>query len=565
MPLIFLIIMNYTEKYEEWINNPSLDEETKKQLQNLNNKEIEDAFYCDIEFGTAGMRGIMGPGTNRINKYTILRANLGYAKFLLNHGKTKVAISYDNRNNSKEYAELSAKVLAIHGIDVYLFDRLRPTPELSFAVRYCKCDGGIMITASHNPKEYNGYKLYDENGCQNIPSIAKEITEEVKKIDNYLDFSLDIEYDKEKIHIINTEVDEAYYEQVLSIQLRKELTKDIKIAFSPEHGASLVPVRTCLKRAGYNVHEVEKESIQDGNFPYTKSPNPEVRDAYDGVIQKANKINADLLLVCDPDGDRMGVAIKKDTSYFIFNGNQTGAILLDYILRTKKEKNIDISNSIMFNTIVTSDIGEAVARHYGVKCEKTLTGFKFIGDKIHKYENTDVKYAFGYEESYGSLIAPFVRDKDATQACLMLAEACQYYKSIHKDLLDALNEIFLYEGAFYDTQVSIELKGPTGNEKLAKIMEGLREKPLDLKGFALKAHEDYLYLKKYVDGKVETIEGFDSSNVLKYYFTDGCFVAIRPSGTEPKCKIYISTKDNTYGEAVSKADSIKNQLTRILQ
>ena len=557
--------MNYIDKYNEWMNHSSLDEKTKQDLLKYSQKEIEDAFYCDIEFGTAGMRGVMGPGTNRINNYTILRACLGYSKFLIGHGKNKVAISYDNRNNSREYAELSAKVLAIHGIEVFLFDKLRPTPELSFAVRYCKCDGGIMITASHNSKEYNGYKLYDENGCQNIPSIAQEITKEVQNIDNYLDFNLDVDFDKTKIHIISKEVDDAYYEKVLSIQLREYLTKDIKIAFSPEHGASLVPVRTCLKMAGYNVHEVEKESIQVGDFPNTKSPNPELREAYDGVIEKANKINADLLLVCDPDGDRMGVGIKKNASYYIFNGNQTGAILLDYILRTKKEMGADLSNSIMFNTIVTSDIGEAVARHYGVKCEKTLTGFKFIGDKIKRYEDTDKNYIFGYEESYGSLISPFVRDKDATQACLMLAEACQYYKTQHKDLLDVLNEIFLYEGAYYDTQFSIELKGPTGKEKLSKIMEGLRDKPLDLKGFVLDYYEDYLYLKKYINGTSDVIEDFDSSNVLKYYFSDGCFVAIRPSGTEPKCKIYISTKDSTYGQAVSKSDSIKNQLSRILQ
>ena len=557
--------MGYKDIYNSWINNPKLDEDTKNTLLTFSEKEIEDAFYCDIEFGTAGMRGIMGPGTNRINKYTITKACLGYANYLKKNNMNGIAIAYDNRNNSKEYAEISARVLALNDIDVYLFDSLRPTPELSFTVRYYKCSGGIMITASHNPKEYNGYKLYDKNGCQNIPAIANKISEEVKKVTNFFDIDLTDDRCIEKIHHIGKEVDDAYYENVLSIQLRPELEKDIKIAYSPLHGASFVPVKTCLENAGYNVSIVEKESFPDGNFSSIKSPNPEVKEAYEGVTDKAKQIGADLVLVCDPDGDRMGVAIKKGALYYLFNGNQTGALLLEYILSTKKEKGIDLSNSIMFNTIVTSDIGETVADHYGVKCEKTLTGFKYIGDKIKQIENTDKKYAFGYEESYGSLISPFVRDKDATQACLMLAEACQYYKSQGQDLLDVLNKIFTYKGAYYDTQFSISLPGADGQKKLDEIMQRLRKDLVIPEGFKLLYHDDYLVSKRFVLSKSEDIKGYDKSNVLKYYYDDGSFVAVRPSGTEPKCKIYISTNANTYGEAVLKANNLQEQFTNFLK
>ena len=557
--------MGYKENYSEWINNPHLDADIKNELLNYSEKEKEEAFYCDIEFGTAGMRGIMGPGTNRINKYTIIKATQGYANYLNSNAMNGVAIAYDNRNNSKLYAELAAKVLSVNNIDVYLFNALRPTPELSFTVRHFKCSGGIMITASHNPKEYNGYKLYDSNGCQNIPSIANKISEEVKKVYNYLDIDVDSFYRPEKIHEIGVEVDEAYYKEVLSIQMHPELVKSIKIAYSPLHGASFVPVKECLRRAGYNMHEVEQEAMPDGNFPNIKSPNPENRDAYDGVLEKANQINADLVLVCDPDGDRMGVAVKKDGSYFLFNGNQTGAILLEYILNVKKEKGEDLSNAIMFNTIVTSDIGEAVATHYGVKCEKTLTGFKYIGDKIKQLEKTDKKYVFGYEESYGSLIGTFVRDKDATQACLMLAEACQYYKTQNKDLVDVLNDIFKYNGAYYDTQFSISLDGVDGQAKLHRIMDKLRKELQIPRGFRLDYYDDYLYSKRYVYEKSEDIEGFDQSNVLKYVYEDGSFVAIRPSGTEPKCKVYLSTRASTYGEAIAKADSLQTQFTQILK
>ncbi len=560
--------MSYLDTYNLWLNHPCLDEKSKEELLKMSEKEKEDAFYTNIKFGTAGMRGVMGVGSDRINIYTIRKATLGFANYLNKNNKNGVAIGYDNRHNSKEYAYDCAALLASQGIKTYLFDSLRPTPELSFATRYYKCDGGIMITASHNPKQYNGYKLYDETGCQLIPEIAEKVTTEVNKISDPLSIKVD-DYDKSLITIINNEVDEAYYKEVMNISLRKDLkNKDsIKIVFSPEHGASNIPVTETLKRAGFDVHVVENQASPDGDFPNTKTPNPEEAGAYEGVIDLAKKIDADLLLVCDPDGDRMGVGVKKDGDYLIFNGNQTGALLLEYILSTRKELGICVDNPVMFNTIVTSDIGEAVAGYYGVECEKTLTGFKFIGNKVKQYEeNGNKTYVFGYEESYGSLISPFVRDKDATQACMMLAEEAVYYHGQGKTLYDVLLDIFNKVGAYYDMQFSIMLPGADGAEKLAAIMKSIRENPFTLKGYDTVKIEDYK-LKKiiYSDGKIEELTGFDVTDALKYYLNDGSFVAIRPSGTEPKCKIYLSAKADTYDLAIKKCEEFKSLLSDIVK
>ena len=559
--------MSYKETYSEWVNHPKLDKSLKNELLCMSEKDIEDSFYTNIVFGTAGMRGVMGAGPNRINIHTIRKATQGFANFLNKNALDKIAIGYDNRNNSKEYAYDCARLLAKNNIHTFLFDSLRPTPELSFAVRYYGCAGGIMITASHNPKQYNGYKLYDETGCQLIPEIADKVTNEVNGIEDLL--SIDCEgYDPSYISIVNEECDEAYYKEVIGIGLRKLENKDaVKIIFSPEHGASNVPVRETLKRAGYNVIVVEEQAIPDGNFPNTKSPNPEERDAYDGVIELAKKENGDLLLVCDPDGDRMGVGVKQGDDYLIFNGNQTGAILLEYILSTYKEFGITFNNPYIFNTIVTSDIGEAVANYYGVKCEKTLTGFKYIGNKVKQYEETKEKdYVFGYEESYGSLIKPFVRDKDATQACMMLAEAAVYYNSLGKNLYDVLQDIFVKVGAYYDSQFSIMLPGADGAIKLKKMMEEIRETPFTIEGYKTLKIEDYKLRKiKYADGKQEELLGYDVTDALKYYLDDGSFVAIRPSGTEPKVKIYLSTKAENYDAAIKKCEEFKNYLSEIIK
>ena len=559
--------MSYIDTYNMWKNHPNLDPSLAEEMKSMSEKDIENAFYTDVKFGTAGMRGVMGAGSNRINIHTIRKATQGFANYLNKNGKNGIAIAYDNRFHSQEFAYDCARMLASNGIDSFLVDSLRPTPELSFMVRHFNCDGGIMITASHNPKEYNGYKLYDETGCQLIPAIADQVIAEVNALTDVLAISPKEDYDQSKIHIVNKEVDDAYIAAVLSIQLRKDLAKDFKIAYSPEHGTSYMPVMRSLSEAGYDVHEVKEQSIPDGAFPNTKTPNPEEAGAYEGVLALGKAIDADLLLVCDPDGDRMGVGVKHEGEYVILNGNQTGALLLDYILQSRADLGLQVANPVMFNTIVTSDIGEAVAAYHHVECEKTLTGFKYIGDKVHKYEKSGAKtYVFGYEESYGSLIAPFVRDKDATQACLMLAEACAYYRSLGKTLYDALNDIFTRVGAYYDAQVSISLPGADGAVKLQAIMSDLRAKPLTIPGYAIVKSEDYkLCQTTYADGSTAELKGFDVSDVLKYYLADGSFVAIRPSGTEPKCKIYLSTKAETYQKAIEKADYLKDYLSGVIK
>ncbi len=558
--------MDYREKYQQWLNHPNLVEEVKKQLREMTDQQIKDAFYTDVAFGTAGMRGLMGYGPNRLNIYTIRKATQGFANYLNHNNKHSVAIAYDNRYNSKDFAFDCAKLLASNGIEVYIFDSLRPTPELSYTVRYFKCDGGIMITASHNPKEYNGYKLYDETGCQLIPEIAEQVIAEISKLGDMLGIKPAEDYDESLIHVVNKEVDDAYYADCLSIQLRKGVDKNFKIAFSPEHGASYHPVMDTLKMAGYDVVEVASQSVPDPAFGATKTPNPEEPGAYEEVLKLAKEIDAKLLLVCDPDGDRMGVGIKQGDEYIVLNGNQTGALLLEYILSTHEDLGIKVENPCMFNTVVTSDIGEAIARYHGCDNERTLTGFKYIGNKVRQYEKSHEKnYVFGYEESYGSLIKPFVRDKDATQACLMLAEACAYYLGQGKTLMDVMNEAYEKVGYYYDTQFSIMLPGADGAVKLQEIMTNIRNNPLQVPGFKTLKIEDYKLQKVYEGDKVEDFKLHDVSDVLKYYLEDGSFIAIRPSGTEPKCKCYLSVKDTSMEKAKEKCEGFITYVRSMMQ
>ena len=558
--------MDYKQVYEKWLNHPNLNEDDRSKLKQLTEEEIRDCFYTDVQFGTAGMRGLMGLGPNRLNIYTIRKATQGFANYLNKNNLKSVAIGYDNRFNSKEFAFDCAKLLASNNIKTYIFDSLRPTPELSYTVRYFKCDGGIMITASHNPKEYNGYKLYDETGCQLIPEIASKVIKEVNALPDGLDIKPNDNYDESLINICNTEVDEAYYSDVLSIRLRENLNKDFKIAFSSEHGTSYIPVMTCLKKAGYDVHEVKSQAVFDPAFGATKTPNPEEKGAYEEVLKLAKEIDAKLLLVCDPDGDRMGVGIKHNGEYIVLNGNQTGALLLEYILSSYEELGIKVDNPCMFNTIVTSDIGEAIARYHGCDNERTLTGFKYIGNKVRQYEkNKEKTYVFGYEESYGSLISPFVRDKDATQACLLLAEACAYYLEKGLTLYDVMNDCYKKVGYYYDTQVSVMLPGADGAEKLAKIMENVRNNPLNVPGVKTIKIEDYKLQKVYENGTVNDFIKHDVSDVLKYYLEDGSFIAIRPSGTEPKCKCYLSVKDQSMELAKQKCDGFITYVKTVLQ
>ena len=557
------------QNYEYWLNNVNTEASLVEELKNMSEEQINDAFYTNIEFGTAGMRGIMGAGTNKINIHTIRKANYGFVKYILSKGehtkKQGIAIGYDNRHNSYKFALDSAKFISGYGIKVYLFSLLAPTPELSFAVRYYNCAGGIMITASHNTKEYNGYKIYDETGCQLVPELASQVITNVNEVEDLLE--LVANPNDSLIEYVKDEVDEAYINEVLNIRLNKEIDKNIKIVFSPEHGASNYPVRETLERAGYSVVLVEEQATYDGDFPNTKTPNPEDKKAYELSIKYAQETNSDLILVCDPDGDRMGVGIKHDNEYVILNGNQTGALLMEYIFSQMKDKNIMPENPVMFNTVVTSDIGEAVANYYNVKCEKTLTGFKFIGEKIQQYSiNKKANYVFGYEESYGSLIKPFVRDKDATQACLLLAEACAYYNTLNKTLVDVMNDIYARLGYYLDSQTSVVLPGQQGAELLQNIISNLRTNPLTtICNQKVIKYQDYGLQIEVDNGVKKELVGFSKSDVLKYYLEDGSFIAVRPSGTEPKCKIYYSIIDKDYEQCQNKLDIYNEYMLTLMK
>ncbi|MBE6108331.1 MAG: phospho-sugar mutase [Erysipelotrichaceae bacterium] len=537
-------------QHEIWKNHPNLDAKLREELETLNEKQLEDAFYTNIEFGTAGMRGLLGVGCNRINVHTIRKANQGFANYINANGAEAaargVAIGYDNRHMSYEFAMDSAKMLAKNGIKVYVFESLRPTPELSFAVRHFNCFGGIMITASHNPKEYNGYKLYDEKGCQLIPDLAAKVIAEVNAIEDPLALVAECTPEQEAlITVIGKDVDEAYYEEVLKIQIHPEVEKgNMRIVFSPEHGTANIPVQEVYRRTGYNCIPVVEQCSPDPDFSNTKSPNPEELKAYELALEYAKKNEAELILVCDPDADRMGVAVLHEGEYHVLTGNQSGAVLIEYILSQYTEMGTMPENPVMFNTVVTSDLGEKIANKYGVVCEKTLTGFKFIGEKVAKYEVTHEKnYVFGYEESYGSLIAPFVRDKDAPQACLMLAEAACFYQAKGKTLVDVLNDCYAEHGTYEETQVAISLAGKEGAEKIQSILANLRKDvPTEIAGVKVTRVQDFDQKTDVVGGEVKPLEGFVKSNVLKYYLEDGSWIAVRPSGTEPKCKFYFCIK-----------------------
>ncbi len=562
--------MNVQDNFNRWLNYSNLEESLRLELEQMNEKEKEDAFFTNLEFGTAGMRGILGAGTNRMNIYTVRKANVGFAKYImtLKDGKDKgVAIGYDNRHMSYRFAIESAKVLASYGIKSYIFESLRPTPELSFAVRYLKCAGGIMITASHNPKEYNGYKVYDKTGCQLIPQEADKVVQYVNEVSDEL--TINVISDKQAypyIHYIGKEVDEAYYKEVMNVEINPGMDKnDFKIVFSPQHGTSNIPVRTCLERLGYDIIPVLSQCAADPDFTNTKSPNPEVEISYELAIKKAKEVDADIVVICDPDGDRLGVGVKHQGDYVLMSGNQSAAVYLEYILSQLKKQNKLPSHGVMYNTIVTSDLGELVAKNYGIDVEKTLTGFKFIGDKIRKYEITGEKqFVFGYEESYGCVIKDFVRDKDAIQAVLIAAEAGNYYKKQGKDLIDVLNELYHKYGTFKETQIALSKSGVIGAKRIQEIMSNLRNHlPTKISSYNVIAIEDYQEGKKYENSNVTTID-FPKSNVLKFYLEDGSWIAARPSGTEPKCKFYFSVKGENIEDVNQKTVLLENSILTLI-
>lgn len=545
------------ERYSKWLNHENLAPQYKPVLEAMDAEEKNDAFYTTIEFGTAGMRGLLGPGTNRINIHTIRKATQGYANYINenNGGEAGIAIGYDNRHMSKEFAFDCADLLAKNNIKSYVFESLRPTPELSFAVRHFNCFGGIMITASHNPKEYNGYKLYDDKGCQLIPCLASQVIDKVNAIEDELAIDANCtEEQKKLITVIGKDVDEEYYKNVLSIQLNPEVKKDIKIVFSPEHGTANIPVQEVYKRAGYTCIPVVEQCSPDPDFSNTPTPNPEQAGAYELSLKYAKENQADLILVCDPDADRMGVGVLHNGEYVVLTGNQSGSVEIEYICSQLQKQGKMPENPVMFNTVVTSDLGEKVASDYGVTTEKTLTGFKFIGEKVAKYEKTHEKnYVFGYEESYGSLIKPFVRDKDAPQACLMLAEACAFYKEQGKDLVDVLDSLYDRHGTYEESQVALSLAGEAGAKRIKEILANLRkDAPTQIGGTKVVRSEDYKECVIKEADKVTELTGFTKSDVLKYYLEDGSWIAVRPSGTEPKCKFYYCIKGASKEDAHNK-------------
>ncbi|MED1673132.1 phospho-sugar mutase [Pallidibacillus thermolactis] len=567
--------MNWKEIAEKWLNFDGLDQQLKDHLNKVKNDEkaLEELFYKNLEFGTGGMRGEIGPGTNRMNIYTVRKASFGLAQYLLSKGeesaKRGVVISYDPRYKSSEFALEVAKTVGKLGIKAYLFKELRPTPELSFAVRHFGAAAGVMVTASHNPPEYNGYKVYGDDGGQLPPKEADELISYVNQVENELSLEVADEADLLEnglLQYIGEEVDDIYLDYVQKIQLNREVIEkvknDFKIVFTPLHGTANKLIQKGLKMFGFqNVTVVKEQEHPDPNFSTVQSPNPEEHAAFELAIQYGKEINADILLGTDPDSDRLGVAVKNNQGeYIVLTGNQTGAIMLHYLLSQKKEKGILPENGIVLKTIVTSEIGRAIAESFGLKTLDTLTGFKFIGEKIKEYKQTgEYQFQFGYEESYGYLIGDFVRDKDAIQAALFVTEVAAYYKAQEKSLYDALLEIFEEYGYFKESLESLTLKGKDGAEQIAKILEDFRENPpKEVAGKTIVAVEDYKtsIRKEFSNGKLSPIS-LPKSNVLKYFLEDGSWFCVRPSGTEPKCKFYFSVVGQSLKDSEEKVNRLQ--------
>ena len=560
--------MTTQENYNRWLNSNKIDAQTKAQLKAMSKEEIDDAFFKDVEFGTAGMRGVLGPGTNRLNDFTVQKATLAFGRYLLelfpNAKKEGVVISHDNRHMSREFTLLSARVLNDLGINTYIFDSLRPTPELSFAVRYLKACGGIMITASHNPKQYNGYKVYDETGCQLVPDKIERLLEIIASLPNELDVEYEVEKQRGTNVVLDNKVDDEYVRLVESIAINRDLDKsNFKIVFTPNHGASYVNSMRIFKDLGYQIYPVLSQCDPDPDFSGTLSPNPEDARSFIEPIKLAKEIDADLIVMTDPDGDRVGLGYKaKYGSYQTLTGNQSAALLMDYIFAQKKEKGTLSKNGVMYTTIVTSSIGKEIAAYYGVKAEEFLTGFKFIGNRIDYYEKMGggPKFEFGYEESYGCLIAPFARDKDGCQAILMYCEMALYYFLRGLRLDEAMDNLYKRFGYHQDITYSMEFFGSEGQAKMDNLMDTMHNNPFitinGLKVVAVDDNEKQQHIE--ANGEITPIN-LPKANVVKLFLEDGSLVTVRPSGTEPKVKFYVGTKlkdkpkDNSFPEALYKS------------
>ena len=576
--------MNYMENYNKWLQSAYVDEETKKELQGIadDEKEIEERFYTNLAFGTGGLRGIIGAGTNRMNKYTVRKATQGLASYILKQGNAAaergVAIACDSRFKSDEFAMEAAKVLAANGVQAYIFDELRPTPELSFAVRELGAIAGIVITASHNPAKYNGFKAYWEDGGQLPPESADVVLEFINTLDIFADVNVMDEQEakaKGLIKIIGEEIDEKYLSKVKEQSINPEVVAavadDFKIIYTPFHGSGNKLVRRILDMIGMkNVVIVKEQELPDPAFSTVKSPNPEEKEGFTLAIELAKKENVDLIIATDPDCDRVGIVVRNNEGeYVTFSGNQTGVLLTEYVLSQKKEKGTLPANGAIIKTIVTTDMAKAVAQHYDIEIIDVLTGFKFIGEKIKEFEEAgnNKQYIFGFEESYGYLAGTYARDKDAVVASMLIAEMAAWYKSRGMSLYDGLQELYKKYGVYVESLKSITLEGKEGIEKIKSIMQMLRkDTPKEINGVKVTALRDY-ELKKKVDLLNDTEEAIDlpKSDVLFFEMEDKSWFVVRPSGTEPKIKIYFSVVADTLQAAESKMAQFKDAVSALIK
>ena len=575
--------MNYLDEYKKWCESDEFDKETKEELLKIkdNKNEIEDRFYKELEFGTAGLRGIIGAGTNRMNKYVVGKATQGLANYILKQGTQDkgVAISYDSRHMSPEFSKQTALVLNANGIKTYIFDHLRAVPELSFAVRNLGCTAGVMITASHNKPEYNGYKVYWDDGAQIISPVDKGIMDEVKAIKNYneiKEISEDEAIQKGLYNVIGKEIDDKYIEElekcVLNPDIIKQYGKDLKIVYTPLHGAGNEMAQRILKELGFEkVYVVPEQEKPDGDFPTVDYPNPEAKEAFKLALDLAKKVDADLVLATDPDADRLGIYAKdiKTGNYIDFTGNMSGLLIAEYRLSQMKEKNILPENGMLVSTIVSSNLAKAISDYYNIEFREVLTGFKYIGEQIKIEENKKdgKKYLFGFEESYGCLISDYARDKDGISAVMSLCEAASYYKSLGKTLWDAMIDMYEKYGYYKEGQVSIVLEGSAGAEKIKEIMDNMRNNlPFEIGGFKVLEFKDISknVVKDMITGSVSET-GLPKSNVLYYCLEDDNWCCIRPSGTEPKIKIYIGVKSDSIENASKTFESVKESMMNLVK
>lgn len=574
--------MGYREVYQEWLDNPYFDEATKAELRGIANdeKEVEERFYTDLEFGTAGLRGIIGAGTNRMNIYTVRKATQGLANYILSIGNQKkgVAIAYDSRRMSPEFADEAALCLNANGIPAYVFESLRPTPELSFAVRKLGCTAGINVTASHNPPEYNGYKVYWEDGAQITPPHDTGIMDEVKKVTDYATVkTMPLEEAKAKglYNVIGSEVDDAYIAELKKLVLHQDaidkVQKDLKIVYTPLHGTGNIPVRRVLRELGFeNVYVVKEQELPDGDFPTVSYPNPEAAEAFTLGLKLAKEIDADLILATDPDADRLGVYVKdaKTGEYHTLTGNMSGCLIGDYVISQRKAKEGLPADGALVKSIVSTNMADAIAKYYGIALEEVLTGFKYIGQKILQFEQEGKgTYLFGFEESYGCLPGAYARDKDAVAASMVLCEAAAYYKTQGKTLWDAMIDMYERYGYYKDDVRSITLKGKEGLEKIQEVMDSLRGNvPKEIGAYPVVSARDYK-TGKIVDLRdgSERPTGLPSSNVLYYDLTDDAWVCVRPSGTEPKVKFYYGVKGASMEDAVEKSEALGKEVLAMVE